>query len=485
MRLRLALAVALILTAIAAPLARAGTADPLSAASLYADVGDYARIAPDHLTGSPEEAATQRWVADNLARAGLQTGANSYTFLRFAPKTVALTVAGHKVRSPATRFYSGTTPPAGVSRPLVYAGLGSAEEDSKAGVAGNLEVIDVPMADDVASPTLDQAFTAAKAAGAAGLIAVTEGPQDYPVQEDIDSRQGMQGMPTVFVGKASGAGVIAAAKASERATLTVVATVGTGCDADVYGVLPGADPSHYVIVGTPTSGFDRAASERGAGVAVLLGLARHYASLALAERPLTMVFVATSGHEIGFLGLPLFMQAHPQWFTNAQSYVHLGASIAAAQLVEAPDGSVERLPSGDATRLFYVSENPLLGPAVQASFAATGTATGSSFPAARNVGEQAYPYHAGVPIVSISGSSYFFHTPGDQPDGVDQSLLASMAAGFRGSIDYVDSLPPGAAPAANGAAVAAGAQQNPNPTPSGSSGTGNPAYQPTPVSSCP
>jgi hypothetical protein len=260
--------------------------------------------------------------------------------------------------------------------------------------------------------------------------------------------------------------------------------VGAGCDRDVYGVLPGVDRAHYVIVGTPTSAFDRAASERGAGVAILLGLARHFAALPAGARPFTIVFAATSGHEVGFLGLPLFMQVHPAWFSGAQAYIHLGASIAAKQLVEAPDGSVDQLPTDDATRSFYVSENPLLLPAVQATFASTASVTGSSSPAVRNVGEQAYPYHSGAPIVSISGGSFYFHTQGDRPDGVDQPLLTAMAAGFRGTIDYVDSLPAGTIPSANGFAAAAGAQQNPNPTPSGSSGSGNPAYEPAPAPSC-
>jgi hypothetical protein len=179
------------------------------------------------------------------------------------------------------------------------------------------------------------------------------------------------------------------------------------------------------------------------------------------------------------------MQDHPDWFSAAQAYVHLGASIGAAQLAEAPDGSVIQTPLGDQTRLFYVSENPLLLPGVQQAFASTATITSSGSPAVRNVGEQAYPYHQGVPIISISGGSYYFHTAGDQPSDVSPSLLASMAAGFERSIEYVDSLPQGTIPSANGAAVAAGARQDPNPTPSGSSGAGNPAYQPTPVASCP
>src|SRR5579884_1705091 len=474
----------LIVAALALDSAAPALADPLSAQSLMADVTTYAGLGTDHLTGSANGAATQDWGIQQLAAVGLQTGRDAFTFLRFAPSPVSLHVSGQAVPSTAPRFYSGTTPAAGVSAPLVYAGTGSAQEDSRAGVAGKIEVIDVPMVDDAVEPTLDGAFTAAQAAGAVGLVAVTEGAQDYPVQEDIDSRQGVQNLPTVFVGKRTGAGVITAAKAGAPATLTLTASVGTGCDRDVYGVLPGADPSHYVVIGTPTSAFGPAASERGSGVAIFLGLARHYASLPQSSRPFTMIFVATTGHEIGYLGLPLFMQDHPGWFSAAQAYVHLGASIGAAQLAEAPDGSVVQAPAGDLTRLFYVSENPLLLPGVQAAFAGTATITGSSSPAVRNVGEQAYPYHQGVPIISISGGSYYFHTAGDQPSAVNPSLLASMAAGFEGSIDYVDSLPAGTIPQGNGLAAAAGARQDPNPTPSGSSGAGNPAYQPTPVPSC-
>ena len=371
----------------------------------------------------------------------------------------------------------------GITAQLVYAGLGNAQEDSRAGVAGKLEVIDVPMADDVASPTLDQAFTAAQAAGAAGLIAVTQGPQDYPVQEDIDSRQGVQKLPTLFVGKGTGAGVINAAMAGEQATLTLTAAVGPGCDTDVYAVLPGLDPAHYVIVGTPTSGFDAAATERGSGVAILLGLARHYAALPISSRPFTIVFVATSGHEIGFLGLPLFMQEHPAWFAAAQAYVHLGASIAAAQLAEAPDGSVLTAPSGDLTRLFYVSENPLLLGGVQEAFGATASFTGSSSPAVRNVGEQAYPYHAGVPIVSISGSSYYFHTL-----AISRTPSASRCWRRWPPASRTRSITSTAFPPTRSSRQCRGGRgrraAEPQPDSERKLGNPNPAYQPTPVTSC-
>jgi hypothetical protein len=66
-------------------------------------------------------------------------------------------------------------------------------------------VVDAPTVDTATEPTLDEAVKNAKAAGAAALVAVTEGPEDYPVQEDIDARAGELGMPVLFVGKRSGA----------------------------------------------------------------------------------------------------------------------------------------------------------------------------------------------------------------------------------------------------------------------------------------
>src|SRR5947209_2290619 len=388
------------------------SADPLSADALMADVQTYAGLAPDHVSGTTDSGATQAWLKDQLHAAGLVTGTDAYRFFRFVPEQVRLAISGVPVPSVVARFYSGTTPAGGLSRTLVYAQNGTAQSYSSAGAAGKIAVVDAEQADGVA-PAQDSAVDNAKAAGAAALVVVTEGPEDYPVQEDIDSRSGMLGMPVVFVGKRTGAQVIAAAKAGEHANLELQADVGEGCDTNTYAVLPGADPGRYVVVGTPTSGFVPAASERGAGVAVLLGLARHYAAIPRAQRPDTLVFVGTTGHEDGYLGLPTFMRAHPQWFANADAYVHLGASLAAEAIAEGPTGTIVRTPAGDPTRLLYTSENPLLQAIAQKAFGADGAQIGSSSPGVRNVGEQVYAYHAGVPIVSASGGSYYFPTYDD------------------------------------------------------------------------
>lgn len=148
----------------------------------------------------------------------------------------------------------------------------------------------------------------------------------------------------LLVGKKSGAGLLADAAANESADLTLQARLGTATDFDVWGVLPGSDPSRRVFVGTPASSFVPASSERGGGVAILLGLARHYALEPRSQRPETLVFLATSGHEVGFLGLEALIEARGPWFTDADAYVHMGASLGAPTGVEDPDGSVTVTP---------------------------------------------------------------------------------------------------------------------------------------------
>ncbi|MCW3026856.1 MAG: hypothetical protein JWN81_67 [Solirubrobacterales bacterium] len=456
------------------------SSEPLSAEALMSDVRTYAALAPEHLTGTTNAAATERWISEQLRATGLSTGADAYKFLRFIPWHVGLSIEGVPATSLVARLYSGTTPSGGLAAPLAYAETGSKSELEKAHVSGRIAVVEVPTADTATAPTLDGAVKAAKEAGAAALVAVTSGPEDYPVQEDIDSRAGVLGIPVLFVGKRSGATVIEHAKAGSTANLLVSAVTGWGCDSNVYGVLPGRDASRDIVIGTPSTAFDSAASERGAGVAAFLGLARHFAALPISQRPATLVFVATTGHENGFLGLPTFMKKHPEWFAHAEAYVHLGASLAARLITEAPSGMLLQSPLDDPTRLMYTSENPVLQGIAQGAFATTGIA--SSSPGVRNVGEQVYAYDAGVPVVSVSGGSFYFHTAGDQADGVDPAEEERVALAFRSSIEGIAALPTGTVLAANGVADELGAHQTPT-SPGG--GTPIPADAPVAVEKCP
>ena len=244
--------------------------------------------------------------------------------------------------------------------------------------------------------------------------------------------------------------MLADADAGESADLTLQANLGTATDFDVWGVLPGADPSRRVFVGTPASSFVPSASERGGGIAILLGLAKHYAEEPTSQRPESLVFLATTGHEVGFLGLEALIEAKGSWFTGADAYVHMGASLGAPTGVENPDGTISVTPVPPAGLGLHDSREPAAGNGSIAAFAAAGPAAGKHADARLSGGgEQVYAWQAGVPEISANGGSLWFHTAADVPSVVDPGILTRLAAGYRGAVDSILAQPAGAVRAAN------------------------------------
>ena len=91
--------------------------------------------------------------------------------------------------------------------------------------------------------------------------------------------------------------------------------------AEVRGTRPELKP---VCVMTPRSGWYLNASERGGGLACWLEALRAVA----ATRPRrTVRFVASSGHELGHLGLHSYLDRNPSLASGALVWVHLGANI--------------------------------------------------------------------------------------------------------------------------------------------------------------
>ncbi|MHB8466081.1 MAG: hypothetical protein ACYDH6_07510 [Acidimicrobiales bacterium] len=463
--------------------------DPLSADSLMSTVHDYVSLGSDHLTGTPAEARTQTWLTAQLKAAGARTGSDAYTFGGFRPTAVDLTLhtaALTPIPGVIASFYSGVTGPDGVTARLIDAGNGVGATKVKINVSGRIAVVEVPQVDGV-SATFATAFNLMEQGGAVGLIVVTDGPENYPVHQDVDSRGGVHSLPTLIVGRRIGQSIISAADDGVQATLTLTAKLGRACDTDVWGVLPGSDPDRFIVVGTPTSAFVKAASERGAGVAALVALARAYGALPREQRPVGLVFAGLSGHEVGYLGLPILMQTHPDWFSMADAYVHLGASIAAVAMLDNSSGPASPLGFGDPTRALYVSENPVLQQAALRSF---GTTEAQIPPSLDDPGEQSVAYAAGVPIVGESGSSEYFHTAGDLENGVGPALLADQATAWRQTIDAIAATAPHQVRGANLVAQALRSARPAATGPAGSglagsgSATATDADEPTPVASC-
>lgn len=97
---------------------------------------------------------------------------------------------------------------------------------------------------------------------------------------------------------------------------------------NITATLDGTDPTLApFVVMTPRSGWYRCASERGGGIACWLEIMR---ALRPIERRRTVIFVASSGHELGHLGIDAFIERRPGIAAQAIGWLHLGANIGAA-----------------------------------------------------------------------------------------------------------------------------------------------------------
>ncbi len=487
----------------------AAPAGPLSADSLMATIGRYASR-PNHLSGTAGSAAAESEFTGALAAAGLKVCEQAFTFPRFTPTAVGLSVEGTAVDPTAIAplLYSGATGPAGTTAPLVYVGETKNEEAvafAESQVKGKIVVAKIPYQTNSKALGLDPAIEAAVEDGAAGFVAVTQAVGNYPKWEDTNARNGTGTLPVISVGKTSGEEVITRAQEGKTATLTLAAEhTGLSCDRDVWGELEGADPTRRVYVGVPVSSYTPSASEHGTGYAIVVGLARLYAALPKSERPETLVFIGLGGHEIGWLGLQALLSSPAgAELKEADAYVHLGSALGAPEAEEKPVGSGTIVTStkADKTGRLHDSENPLLVPGVIEDFEAAGAKAPETPPFTASGGEQTNAFAAGIPTASFSGASLYFHTAGDTPSTIDQSILTRQADAFRRVVDRITAIPAGKLKAENsvaaqhGAEIAANgeaAKRTPaNPTLGavrktanalGEGGVGGPAA--TPVTSC-
>jgi hypothetical protein len=175
---------------------------------------------------------------------------------------------------------------------------------------------------------------------------------------------------------------------------------------NIVAVAPGQKRGlQPLVVLTPRSGWWYCAGERGGGIAALLEVAR---SVQAQPMDRDVVFLATTGHELGFLGVQRYLERHPGFATEAAFWVHLGANIGASGA-----NPIVRSASGD-----LLSQAESVG-----------------FPGARYqrtdapAGEASIVHAFGGRFVSLIGADFDrFHSTADRwPDAIDPSAIAAHA----------------------------------------------------------
>ena len=215
--------------------------------------------------------------------------------------------------------------------------------------------------------------------------------------------------------------------AEVKRTTTIAVNVTTRI-AGVNAALP------PLVVMTPRSGWYWCASERGGGMVCWLELMRSLHAIRPAR---DVLFVASSGHELGHLGINAFVERRQNIISNAVGWMHFGANIGAAIVpgdAAQPDNDPERRNATAASGG---------GNTIQASddgFEAivSGAMTSAQLGIRRRIprgtlpgGEAEVVHRGGGRYLSVIGSNALFHNPEDRgANAVDLGVIARFTAAF-------------------------------------------------------
>jgi hypothetical protein len=271
----------------------------------------------------------------------------------------------------------------------------------------------------VAMVTLDQAAISSEGrsiaqlrrdAAVKAIIAVTEGGMPGLCPSNAVDFTKPYGAPVVQVSSTAKEWLTGVVQSGAEIRVVADGARNKAAATNIIAAVPGKRPDlPPVVVMTPRSGWYQCVSERGGGLACWLEIMQ-----AVAERrpDRTVRFIASSGHELGHLGLDSFLHEEPALIKSAAAWVHLGANIGAAQ------GRTRLQTSSDEIESLAMTAMQNAGARIDARIPRGTVPAGE----ARNI------HVGGGRYVSLLGSGPYFHNPLDLwPQAVDLDAVVRYA----------------------------------------------------------
>jgi hypothetical protein len=372
-----------------------------------------------HRTGTDVDRRSGDWLYDEVRRMGLAPARELFELNRIDPDVCQLVIGNRRVEG--LPLFDGTfTDTSGIR-----GRLGPLDSDAEIGLA------EAPPNTAAAGAVGD----ARRRHRHRGLVCVTRGGRPGLCPSNADFFLKPYGPPVLQVSSEESA--LLSEQAERRAEVTLLASVrrrratAFNVTARIAGPNPALPP---LVVMTPRSGWYACASERGGGIACWLELMRTFAA---SQPPRDLVFAASSGHELGHLGIDIFVERRPSIVANSVGWIHLGANIGAAF----PATTAQRLQETPDRR--HATPVVAQGTTIQASddeFEAllAGAMTAADLRVGRRNprgtvpgGEAEVVHRGGGRYVSVIGSNTLFHNPADQgPDVVNIREIAGFVGVF-------------------------------------------------------
>jgi len=353
-----------------------------------------------HRTGTDVDRMSADWLCDEVRQAGLTPALEPFALNRVDPVAATVVTRDRRVDG-VPLFDAAFTEPGGIR-----GRLGAINSDAPVGLTE-------------AAPNTAAAGPLGEARRRnrhAAIVCITRGgrPGLCPSNADLFLRP--FGPPVLQVSSEDATWLLESARQGLDVHVTAhVRRTEVGA-LNVVATLAGADQSlPPLVVMTPRSGWWRCASERGGGIACWLELMRELKPAGLAR---DVVFVASSGHELGHLGINAFVDKRPGIVARSAGWVHFGANIGAAQdpgtTIQASDDEFEKVQADAmiAAGLAIMRRNP------------RGTVPG---------GEAEVVHRGGGRYVSVIGRSALFHNPADRgPEAIDAGTIDRFASALAG-----------------------------------------------------
>lgn len=367
---------------------------------IAADLRGWDAIA-EHRTGTAGDTATAEWLAGLIHDAGVEPRIDSFPFARRVPAGCAIEVDRRSVPG-VPLFDGGTTDASGVAGPL--SPLTGPPGPTAGSTAANPAAIALTRFESTGGPSAQALDEARRSDRHLAIVAVAAGETVLPglALRNADAYTAPFGPPVLQVATEHGPWLDAAAGRGATARLsarvTIEDTTAGNVRATIAGSTAGLPP---LVVMTPRSAWWTSTAERGGGIAAwLAGLRR----LAMARPTRDVIFVASTGHELGHIGLDHYLATNPELAAGAHAWLHLGANLAAR------DGAI-RYQASDETFLSMGVDQLRAAGIPPDTIAPIGPRPGGE---ARNI------YDAGGRYVSLLGGNRWFHHPNDRwPASVD------------------------------------------------------------------
>jgi len=348
-----------------------------------------------HRTGTDGDRQSGEWIESHVRALGLEPRREELHLERVDPGVCTLEAEGRRIEG-LPLFDSVVHPLAIVSGRLAPLGSG--------GEIGILE----------ASPRIAHELPEIrKNASEEALVLITVG--DVPGLAMINAADFAQpsGPPVLLISSEYADWVRSLMSSGEQATLRISATTNRARSWNVLTTRAGTDPSRPpVIVNTPRSGWWEVAAERGGGLACWMEVMRAVAAVPV---PSTVVFTATSGHEIGYLGFNALVAGWPESVSTA-TWVHFGANIGAAS------GSRGTVFAADEA-MAHVVRDSLPNPVPREMRYQIGSPGGGEMSEVHARGGRSY--------VALTNDNAYFHMEADRyPENVDVATVAYFARCF-------------------------------------------------------